>query len=42
MINGLSELTTKLFYSYSHMDSEFKGDMETSLALLKRDGLLEE
>ena len=42
MIRGRSELPTKLFYSYSHKDSEFKGDMETSLDLLKRNGLLED
>ncbi len=30
----------ELFYSYSHEDEEFKTDMETTLATLKRDGLL--
>ena len=32
----------RLFYSYSHQDEEFRADLEKSLALLKRDGLLHE
>ena len=32
----------ELFYSYSHEDEEFRDGMETALALLNRDGLLNE
>ena len=32
----------KIFYSYSHKDAEYRDDMERSLELLKRAGLLEQ
>ena len=32
--------TTRLFYSYSHADSEHQEDMEKALSLLRQDGLL--
>ena len=31
-----------LFYSYSHKDAQYRGDMETALSLLKRDKLLKD
>lgn len=33
-------LATRLFYSYSHGDSEYQRDMEEALSLLRQDGLL--
>ena len=36
-----SPLAIQLFYSYCHKDGSFRDSMETSLATLKRDGLLE-
>ena len=37
-----STMALQLFYSYCHKDSKYKDSMETSLALLKREGLIEE
>ena len=35
-----TETSPMLFYSYSHRDERFRKDMESSLALLKRNGIL--
>ena len=37
-----SDSPIKLIYSYSHLDSHFRSSMEGSLALLKREGLLQD
>ena len=37
-----SALSLQLFYSYCHKDSQYKDSMETSLSLLKREGLIEQ
>ena len=37
-----SSLSTRLFYSYSHMDEQYREDMEKSLGLLRSGGLLKE
>lgn len=42
MTNIQTRPFAKLFYSYSHRDMRFRRDMETSLALLRREALLEE
>ncbi len=40
MVNTTASPTTRLFYSYCHKDSSHRESMETSLALLKRQGHL--
>ena len=42
MSNRPSSLRVRLFYSYSHKDSQHKAEMKTTLASLKRDSLLED
>ena len=37
-----STATVQLFYSYCHKDAQHRESMETSLAMLKRDGLLQQ
>ena len=37
-----SRRVVNLFYSYSHRDSDYRSSMEKALALLKREGLLED
>lgn len=38
----MKKYCAKLFYSYSHSDEEIRKEMEISLSLLKKNGLLEE
>lgn len=40
MAKERSALSVRLFYSYSHKDDRFREDMEKTLRLLQRDGLL--
>ena len=42
MSNRQSSLRVRLFYSYSHRDSQHRAAMETTLASLKRSSLLED
>ena len=42
MPNYTSNFTVRLFYSYSHKDSDFRKSMEDSLSLLKQRGLLDD
>ena len=39
-MNRQSTVSVQLFYSYCHKDTQYRESMETSLAALKRDGLL--
>jgi len=39
---GAPNRTLKLFYSYAHVDEEFRNRLETSLAMLLRDGMIGE
>ena len=41
-MSQVSGSSTKLIYSYSHIDSSFRSSMESSLSLLKMDGLLQD
>ena len=40
MVSQQSSYVVNLFYSYSHKDTQYRANMETSLALLKRNGIL--
>ena len=42
MTSSSSAASTKLFYSYCHKDADYRESMEKSLALLRRDGLLQQ
>lgn len=42
MATSMSESPVKLFYSYSHKDAAYRESMETSLELLKQNGLLQQ
>ena len=42
MANSLSAPSIKLFYSYSHKDTKYQERMETTLALLQQEGLLDQ
>ena len=42
MPRSQTDFSVRLFYSYCHADSDFRDEMQTTLSLLKREGVLEE